>query len=160
MWLIGIRSGIITLLALIAYKLLVQTLSISNSFLGHLEHIVFGLGIYSAHYYYRYANKGTMSYKQGIQVGMITVLFTSLIASLLTYSMFLKYGKQFMSALFMELKNTAQQLDPGNSLMQDNPIFIELINNPRFFIFMMFLSITLTGFIFTLLISLFSRTRN
>src|SRR4051794_18848477 len=111
MWLIGIRSGIITLLALIAYTLLVQVLHIKNPILGHLDHIVFGLGIYSAHYYYKHANNGFVSYKQGIQVGMITVLFTSLIITLLTYSMLLVYGNQFINALLIELEGIAQQLD-------------------------------------------------
>jgi flagellar biosynthesis protein FlhB len=118
------------------------------------------MGIYSAHYYYKYANNGSMSYKQGIQVGMITVLFTSLVISLLTYTFLLVYGAHFMNALLLELKAGLQQLgtsDANNNFIKS---FTELILTPKSLVMAIFFSITLTGFIFTLFITLFSRTKN
>ena len=160
MWLIGIRSDIITLLALIAYTLLVQVLNLKNSILGHLEYAVFTIGIYSALFYYKNANNGSITYIQGLQVGMIAVLFTSVVISVLTYVMLFIYGNHFVHALLIELKKSVQQIDPTNTSAQNNIAFIESLFTSKFLAVLIFLSISFTGFIFTLFIALFSRKNN
>lgn len=159
MWLIGIRSGIITLLALIAYILLVQLVELKNSILGHLEHVVFALGIYSAHYYYKQAKDGVIAYKEAIQVGMITVVFTSVVITALTWNLFLIYGEGFIDALLTNVTSTIQQIDANHLSIQNEARVLKILRSPTRLIMMIFLSINLTGFIFTLLIGLFVRTK-
>jgi hypothetical protein len=160
MWLIGIRSGIITLLALIAYTLLVQIFGLKNSILGHMEYTVFGLGIYSAMFYYKSANNNTITYKQGLQVGMIAVFFTSIAVSVLTYIMLLLYGNHFTDGLLIEFKKSIQQIDPNSNATQNSIALIESMFASKFLALLTFLSISFTGFIFTLFIALFSRKNN
>ncbi|MHB9148145.1 MAG: DUF4199 domain-containing protein [Candidatus Amoebophilus sp.] len=160
MWLIGIRSGIITLLALIAYTLLVQVLNLKNSILGHLEYAVFTLGIYSALFYYKNANNGSITYMQGLQVGMIAVLFTSVVISVLTYVMLFTYGNNFVNTLLLEFKKSVQQIDLTNNSVQNSITLIESVFNSKLLGVLIFLSISFTGFIFTLFIALFAKKNN
>lgn len=158
MGLIGIKSSIITLLAILAYGLLVQLLGIQTTIWGHLEQLVFALGIYSGPYYYKHANKGCMTYSQGVQIGLIVVAFTGLISGLLTYvvSQFIDPG--FIKRLLAGIQQALQQdyLKPEN-----NQQFMELLEahlTPLSLLAMIVVTTCLTGFIWTLIIAYFSKS--
>jgi hypothetical protein len=53
MWTIGIKSGLITVLGLIAYGLIVQMMKLEQTLWGKLDYVVLALGIYVGHYHYK-----------------------------------------------------------------------------------------------------------
>ncbi|MEM7055666.1 MAG: DUF4199 domain-containing protein [Bacteroidota bacterium] len=157
MWLIGIRSGIITVLGLVAYGLFVQITELNTSIWGNLEYVVFALGIYSGHYYYKYANRGFMSYGEGIQVGLIVIVFTGLVNSVFSYAAARFIGPSFIKRIISGVKIALQQspLDEGN--IQEGVRFIEANMTPELLLVITFFTTLLTGLIFTLLITVFSK---
>eukprot|EP01132_Coremiostelium_polycephalum_P000304 gene304-393_t len=159
MWLIGIRSGIITLLAFIAYTLLVSLLNLHATLLGKLGYLVFGVGIYSALYYYKHANRGVISFRQGLQVGMIAVLFVSCVTSSLTYIMLNKYGTHLTPEILERLKKTLQHLFGQDPDVQQALPWIETLLTPACLACLNFLSVFLLGNICTVLVALCARTR-
>lgn len=156
MWLIGIRSGIITVLGLIAYGLFVQMMNLSTSLWGSLEYVVFALGIYSGHYYYKYANRGFMTYGKGIQVGLIVVTFTGLVSSVVSYTAAF-VDPSFTKRIISGVKIALQQnyIDEGN--IQEVVRFIEANMTPELLLGITLLATLLTGLVFTLVITVFSK---
>lgn len=156
MWLIGIRSGIITVLALIAYGLLVDLLRLQASIWGHLELTVFALGIYSSHYYYKQAHQGYMTYGQGIRIGLMVVAFTGIVIGISSYlvSKFLDPGfiKQSIASLQVGLEQSG--------VSEDNRRLLALMESsltPQTLSILTCLSTYLVGFILNLLIAAFTK---
>jgi Protein of unknown function (DUF4199) len=156
MWLIGIKSGIITVLALIAYGLLVDLLHLQASIWGHLELIVLALGIYSSHYYYKQAHQGYMAYGQGLQIGLMVVAFTGVVSGISSYlvSKFLDPG--FINRLVSSLQVGLEQ----SGLPEDNQRLLALMESiltPQTLSIFTCLSTCLVGFILNLLIAGFTK---
>jgi hypothetical protein len=160
MWLIGIRSGIITILALIAYGLLVDLLHLQASIWGHLEQIVLALGIYSGHYYYKQAHQGYMTYVQGIQIGSIVGAFTGAVSGISTYlvSKFLDPG--FIKRLIASVEAALKQPGLQKASSQKVLAFMETALTPQTLSILIFLSTCLVGFILNLVIAAFTKCVN
>ena len=62
MWSISIKSGVISVLGLLAYGLIMQTLGWHHPLLENLAYGVMALSIYSGHAHYRAARLGVMTY--------------------------------------------------------------------------------------------------
>jgi hypothetical protein len=156
MWLIGIRSGIITVLALIAYGLLVDLLHLQASIWGHLELIVLALGIYSSHYYYKQAHQGYMTYGQGLQIGLMVVAFTGVVSGISSYlvSKFLDPG--FIKRLVASLQIGLEQ--PGSPEVNQRLLaLMESSLTPQALSIFTCLFTCLVGFILNLLIAAFTK---
>lgn len=86
MWKIGIRSGLITVLALVICHRVAEALELSPMWWTALEYAVFALSIYAAHCYYRKAAQcSALTYKQGIQLGSIVSFAAGVISGGCTY---------------------------------------------------------------------------
>jgi hypothetical protein len=156
MWLIGIRSGIITILSLIAYGLLVDLLHLQASIWGHLEHIVWAIGIYSSHYYYKQVHQGYMTYGQGIQIGLITVAFTGIVSGLCSYLMSKFLDPNLIKRLVASLQVGLEQ----SGLSEENQRLLVLMENslnPQTLSIFTCLSMCLVGTLLNLLIAAFTK---
>jgi len=157
MWLIGIRSGIITILALIVYGLLIQTLQLQSSIWSNLGPVVFAIGIYSGHYYYRYANRGYMSYSEGVQVGLIVVAFTGIVSGLLSYGVAKFVDPNFTRLIRENIKLSLQQNQPNEEKVQALTHLLDAYVTPEFLLVIIPLTTLLVGFIFNLVIAAFTK---
>ena len=161
MFSIGIKSGIITLLGLIACSLVIQITGLQSAIIQYLPCIVLLLGIYSAQYYYKYANNGQITYIEGVKVGTITVLITSLMISGLIYLIALQYGNKFTSILIKELNNITTKGYNANSLMEPQIVLrMHYLQVPKILLLMTFKIFSIIGFLFTLFLAFFSKTNS
>lgn len=152
MWSIGIKSGVITFLGLIAYGLLIPNFGLSG-----LEYVVLSLGIYSGHYYYKAANNNLMSYGQGLKLGLIIVSFTGFINGLIMYFIIKHTDPVLLEKLTENVQKVLQKKgisapiieETGQLLLHMSPVLLGLG---------IFFSTVLLGFSLTLLVSVFSRS--
>lgn len=156
MWIIGSKSGLITVLGLIAYGLIKPKILLQSSLWGNLEYVVIALGIYSGHYYYKVANNGLMTYKQGLKLGLIITSFTGLINSFIIYlyAKFLPYA--LAEELTQNVKTALQQKGITAAMIEE---VLQLIQHmsPKLLSMGTFISTVLIGFIITLVVAAFSR---
>ncbi len=157
MWSIGIRSGIITVLALVAYGLLVQTFNLQTSVWGNWEYIIFALGIYSGHYFYKQANKGYMTYGQAVQVGSMVAAFTGIISGVASYlvSQFVDPG--FINRLLITIRVIFQQQNQEEQYIRWLD-WLETNLNPISFGILVGGSMCLTGLILNLVVAIFTKS--
>jgi len=150
MWLIGFQSGIISLLAMIAYALFLHVTQLSHSVLGYLEYLVFGMGIYSSYYYYAQATQGRISFYKGLQIGMVAVFFVGITIGMLTAFILYSAPDDFMGMIFAAMESASSTLPEKENI--DMKHFKTLLT-PNFLVISVFSSLTLVGFVFTLLFS-------
>jgi len=156
MWTIGIKSGLVTILGLIAYGQVVQLMGLQYSLWGNLGPVVLALGIYSGHYYYKAANSGLMTYRQGLKLGLVIVSFVGLVNALPVYL----YTK-FMDASFIaQLAESIQKALHQTAIDETfTTKAVQLIQHmtPEFLLVGIFVSTVLLGFACTLIIAAFSK---
>ena len=153
MWSIGIKSGIITALGFIAYVLVIQIIGLTGPLGSKLVYAVLLLGIYSGHYFYKSASSGFMSYIEGVKVGLIVVFSAVLLLGLVGYT----YVSLMDTMLRERFLSDAQQAFQTEGLDEDAIAFIMHYVTPERLVFASLLSILLTGCVFTLIITIFSR---
>lgn len=154
MWNIGIKSGIITFLGLIAYGLLLPSLGLSG---GGLEYVVIALGIYSGHYYYKAANDGLMSYTQGLKLGLIVVSLTGLANGFIIYFSTKYADPTLLEQLTTNIQETLQRRSVGEPMIEEVGQLMQHMS-PALLGIGTFVSTVLIGFAVTLLVSAFSRS--
>jgi hypothetical protein len=156
MWRIGIKSGIIIVLGFTAYGLTVQLMELQGSLWNNLYYVVLVLGIYSAHYYYKEANSGLMTYQQGIKLGLISVLCAG----------FLNACPIYLYARFVDASFIAQLIQNAQELLQqrgaEEAITTEIVQtiqrmSPEALALGILVSTALLGLTLTLVIAAFSR---
>jgi len=153
MWTIGLKSGIITFLGLIAYGLLLPSLGLSG---GGLEYVVIALGIYSGHYYYKDANNGLMSYAQGLKLGLIVVSLTGLANGLIIYFATKYADPSLFEQLIASIQETLQRQRANEQMIEEISRLVQHMS-PALLGAGTFASTVLLGFATTLLVSAFSR---
>lgn len=156
MWTIGIKSGLITVLGLIAYELLVQIMGLQHSLWGNLGSLVLALGIYSGHYYYKAANSGRMTYRQGLKLGLIIVSFAGLANALPAYLYTKFMDDTFIVQLTENIKKALQQPAVDEAITEKAVQLIQHMT-PEFLLIGILVSTVLLGFSFTLVIAAFSK---
>ena len=154
MWIIGLKSGIITFLGLIAYGLLLPSLGLSG---GGLEYVVIALGIYSGHYYYKADNNGLMSYTQGLKLGLIVAASTGLANGLIIYFSMRHADPELLEKLTTNIQETLQRRSVGEPIIEEVGRLMQHMS-PALLGFGVFASTVLLGFAITLLVSAFSRS--
>ena len=156
MWTIGIKSGFITVLGLIAYGLIVQLMRLQHTLWSSLEYVVLALGIYSGHYYYKSANSGFMTYKQGLKLGLVIVSLASLVNTLPIYLYARFMDATFITQLIENVQSTLQKTATNQAVTEKAIQFMHHMT-PEFLLIGIFISTILLGFSFTLIIAAFSR---
>lgn len=160
MWTIGIKSGLMTILGFIAYGQVVQLMGLKYSLWGNLGPLVLALGIYSGHYYYKLANGGWMTYKQGLKLGLVVVSFVGLVSTLPLY-LYIKFMGASFSAGFAEgvsesIQKTLQRENIDQAIIEEVVQSIQQMA-PEFFVIFVFSGTVLLGFACTLVIAAFSK---
>lgn len=148
MWIIGIKSGIITILSTTAYALMVQLSNMQPTFLDTLGNIWLAVGIYSGHYYYKRAHNNFMNYPQGICLGLIISTFVGLCYVLCIYG----YSKMYPSwhaQLTTTIQQSLHQTGGNTSLIQ----YLSLAG----LLTSIFMSTVLLGLVYTLVITIYTR---
>lgn len=153
MWIIALKSSIITFLGLIIYGLLLLLLGPSS--LGSLQYVAWGLGIYSAHYYYKAANDGLMSYIQGLKLGLLVSSLTGLCSSLVIY-FYTSTVPGAINTLQDSLRNILKHQDTDEVIITQVIQFVDNVT-PSFLFFGTLISTVFLGFFITLFISAFAR---
>jgi hypothetical protein len=156
MWTIGIKSGLITVLGLIAYGLIVQLMGLQHSLWGDLGSVVLAIGIYSGHYYYKAVNNDSMTYKQGLKLGLVVVSFAGLANTLPLYLHTKFVDASFIVQLAESIRKSLQQRSIDEAIIEKAVKFIQNMT-PEFVLIGTFFSIMLLGFSFTLIIAAFSK---
>ncbi len=157
MWTVGIKSGIITVLGLVVYGLVAEVVGLQYPSRGSLEYIVLALGIYSGHYYYKAANQGAMTYKEGLQLGLIVATSTGLINGLLVYLYARHKGSIFTKRLISNVQEALQQMGTDDFKIKEILQIMQQYVTPGFLLFGTLVSTALLGFLFTLAIAAFSK---
>ncbi|MHA7877980.1 MAG: DUF4199 domain-containing protein [Bacteroidota bacterium] len=155
MWSIGIKSGLITVLGLIAYGLIVQLIGLQHVLWDNLTFLVLALGIYSGHYYFKAANNGSMSYKQGLKLGLIIVTFTSLVNALPIY-LYAQWAGAFIVQLQENVQRTLQQTATKETATERMMQLVQHMT-PALLCIGIFVSTMVLGLLFTLGITAFSK---
>jgi Protein of unknown function (DUF4199) len=156
MWTIGIKSGLITVLGLVAYGLIVQMMRLEQTLWGNLDYVVLSLGIYAGHYYYKAANNGFMTYKQGLKLGLINISFTGLVSALPIYLSIKFIDASFIMHLTKNVQRTLQQKGIDEAVIAKVLHAMQHMT-PEFLLIGTFVSTVLLGLSFTLAIAVFSR---
>jgi Protein of unknown function (DUF4199) len=156
MWTIGIKSGLITVLGLIAYELVIQLMGLQHSLWSDLERVVLALGIYSGHYYYKAANHGLMTYRQGLKLGLITISLVGLVNALSVYLYTKLVDGYFIMRLTEAVQNTLQQKGTDGAIAEKIVRSMQYMT-PELLLIGTWVSTVLLGFVFTLVIAIFSR---
>lgn len=151
MWTIGLKSGIITFLGLIAYGLLLPSLGTG------LEYVVLALGIYSGHYYYKASNDGLMSYRQGLQLGLIVSAFTGFINGFIIYLYTQHADPSWIEQLSKNLQNILQKKGVASPMIEEVGQLMQHMS-PAHLGIGIFLSTVLLGFALTLVVTAFSKS--
>ena len=73
------------MLGSVAYMMVVDTMRLQQTWWGNLNWIILVLGTYAGHASYKAANKGLMTYSQGLQLGLILHAFMTLVSFLPLY---------------------------------------------------------------------------
>lgn len=154
MWIIGLKSGIITFLGLIVYGLLIPSFGGSG---GGLEYLVIALGIYSGHYYYKAANDGLMSYSQGLKLGLIIVSLTGFINGLIIYFATKHTDPALLEKLMENVQKVLQKKGVGEPMIEEVGRLMQHMS-PALLGIGTFASTVLLGFAMTLLVSAFARS--
>ncbi|MEM9417392.1 MAG: DUF4199 domain-containing protein [Bacteroidota bacterium] len=157
MWIIGLKSGIITVLGLMAYGLLVMSLGLQPSQGGGLEYVVLALGIYSGHYYYKAANNGLMTYPQGLKLGLIITSFTGLVNGLIIYLYTQRADPAWIGNLTKNVQKGLQQKGIGAPMIEEVGQWMQHLT-PALLGIGTFASTVLLGFALALVVTAFSKS--
>ncbi len=155
MWLIGIKSGVITVLGLMAYGLIAPMLGLQHSLWGGLAYVVLALGIYSGHYYYKAANNGLMTYQQGLKLGLIVISFTGLVNGLIVYLHAKLLDPCFIEKLNKSIQKALQQKGLNEAMIEKVGQMMQH-TTPALLLLGTFVGNVLLGFALTLVIAWFS----
>ena len=156
MWVIGIKSGVITVLGLMAYGLIVPMLGLQPSLWG-VEYVVLALGIYSGHYYYKAANNGLMTYQQGLKLGLIISSFTGLVNGLIIYLHTKRSDPSLLEKLAENVQKALQQKGVSETMIEEVVQWVQHMP-PALLLLGTFASTVLLGFALTLVVTVFSRS--
>ena len=156
MWAIGIKSGLITVLGLLAYGLGIQLMGLQHSLWGNLEYVVLALGIYSGHYYYKATNNGLMTYKQGLKLGLVIVSFAGLINALPVYLYVKLVDATFIIQLTKNVQSILKQKHIDNTTAEKTMQFMQHMT-PEYLLIGILVSTVLLGFVLTLAIAACSK---
>ena len=157
MWIIGLKSGIITVLGLMAYGLLIQSLGGQAAPIGRLEYVVLALGIYSGHYYYKAASNGLMTYRQGLKLGLIVTSFTGFVNGFLLYLYAQHATPTGIEKLTEHVQKALQQQGVGTPMREEVGQWMQQLT-PTLLGVGTFISTVLLGFALTLVVTAFSRS--
>jgi Protein of unknown function (DUF4199) len=156
MWTIGVKSGLITLLGLIAYGLVVELMGLHYLLQSNLAHVVLALGIYSGHYYYKAVNHGLMTYRQGLKLGLIITSFVGLVNALSVYLYTKLIDASLIAQLTEEVQDTLRKKYMEEAITEEIVLFMQHMS-PELLLIGILVSIVLLGFVFTTVIAAFSR---
>ncbi|MEN0016357.1 MAG: DUF4199 domain-containing protein [Bacteroidota bacterium] len=156
MWPIGIRSSIITLLLIMTYGLMLSMGLLKYVGSSNLGHVIFGLGIYSGHYYYKRACEGRLRYREAVQVGLIIVGITAGTIASLSYCIVKFVDPLLVSHTMEHMKSTLQQSHVDASRAETIiPALVSYLT-PAGFALSIALTILIPGIILNLVIAVFS----
>jgi len=158
-WSIGIKSGIITLLALMLYGLIIQVGGFTYSILGNLEYILLILGIYSSHHFYKSANGGIMSYGQGIKLGLIVMLFIGSITGIVNYVYVRFIDPDLLTTLANKMQEMLQNKGLDKASIEETMRQLKSYLTPKSIALLTPLIVVAIGFVLTLIIALFSKSK-
>ncbi|XWN35068.1 MAG: DUF4199 domain-containing protein [Roseivirga sp.] len=158
MWSIGIKSGVITVLGLLAYGLVVQTLGWHHPLLENLAYGVMALGIYSGHYHYKAARQGLMTYREGLQLGLIVSAFVGIVQGLLIYVHTKYIDLAFIDQLMASIQVALQKRNLDEASVATSVRFLQQYVTPFLLSISTSVSTVLMGLVLTLIIAAYARS--
>jgi len=159
MWTIGIKSSIITVLGLIAYGLLVQTMGGTHLLPENLVGgIGIGLGICSSHYHYKAARQGQMTYREGLQLGLLVSGGVGIVQGLLIYAYTKYIDLNFIDQLIATAEAALQQRHLDATVVEASVRLMQQYVTPAFLLVAHLSSTIVLGLAWALFIAAWMRT--
>lgn len=155
---IALKYGLLTSLAIIIFTTIVNVTGLFlNKGLSSLSYVILIVGIVLAMKDFRVANKGYMSYGQGLGLGSMLSAIIGLLGS-----MFMMFYNQFIDSTIVQQVMDAARQDMESRGMDDAQIdqamaFTEKLTSPGIQFFIGVLGFLVTGFIFSLIIAAIMR---
>ncbi|MDX9906164.1 MAG: DUF4199 domain-containing protein [Bacteroidales bacterium] len=155
--------GVIIALAGIVFSLIlfVTGADETQSWMQNLTYIITLAGILWAQYNYRNKyNNGFITYGEAFKIGLLTVLFLSVITSIYTFIFFKFIDPGAMNEIM--LKAEQSMLDQGRTDMEieQGMKFMQMVNNVGWYTFFGFLGTFVIGIIISLITSAFIKKEN
>lgn len=159
MWSIGIKSGAITVLLLVVYSATLQLAGWGQSSWGNIEYILFVVGIYSAHYYFKRANGGLMTYREGLKLGLIVTGIVGFFIALSNYVQVRYIDPEMLPKLAEALRKGLEQRGLNDSTVTQVSNYIETSLHPSSFFWATMLLLGIFGTLITLVVTAFTRSK-
>lgn len=161
LWPVGFRVGVILALALIIYSMLLQvTGMVTNQALGLIPYVFYILGIIWAHKTYKESGDGYMSYGQGLGLGMIVAGVAALISSLFSY-FYLKFiDDSMLGEILNQSRIALEEQGMDDEQIEQALAMTQKFTTPEMLMVWGLLGALLTGLIFGLVISAFTKKNN
>jgi len=154
------KWGIINGLISIAFFIIIDvTGQAGNQALSWVGYVIFGVIVFLAHKEFKSEGDGYMSYGQGLGIGTLAMVFSSLISSV-----FFFIYVSFVSTSFIEAIKENQIISMQEDGMSDAEIdqamgFTEFFMTPVAMTVMGFIFAIFFGFIVSLLVSIFTKNQ-
>lgn len=126
------------------------------TFSSIFEGILLILTIYLAQLYYKSQNGGYMSYREGFLIGVLTSMFLGIFLGTSVYVYTLLIQHDFLKILIEYMSNTLIQLMLVESVVNKIIAQLKIHLSPFTLLYGTFMIVTLTGTIFSFLISAIS----
>lgn len=161
LWPVGFRVGVILALALIIYSMLLQVTGMATQqALSYLTYVFYILGIIWAHKTYKETGNGYMSYGQGLGLGMIVAGVAGLISSLFTY-FYLKFiDDSMLGEILNQSRIALEEQGMDDEQIEQALAMTQKFTTPEMLMVWGLLGALLTGLIFGLVISAFTKKNN
>lgn len=160
-WQAGLRIAFITSLILIIYSMILQLTGLAaNQYLGYVNHLIIIGGIIWAHKSYKEMGDGYMTYGQGLGLGVVVSGVSGTISILFLY-LYIKFIDDSMIGLIMEqARRDMESKGMGDDEIEQAMAVTEKMMTPEMIVVFGILAALLFGFIFSLIISAFTKNNN
>lgn len=158
---IGLRYGLIVGLVFVVFGLILQIAGlVANNWVNSISYIFLIVGIVMAHNAFKEGGDGFMSIGQGLGIGTLISLISSVLSSIFTYI----YVKAIDDSMLTIIKDKqieqmeAQGMDDAQ--IEQAMEFASMFTSAEAIVIMAVIAITFIGFILSLIISLFTKKAN
>jgi hypothetical protein len=160
-WKTGMNIGLITGLVMIVYSLILYIAGLpTNQTLGYFSFIILLGGIVWSHQQYKRNGDGYLSYGEGLGLGTVVSGFAGILSSIFSFI----YMTYIDSGIREEIKNqqiiALEQQGLSDEQIEQAMGWMEKMMTPGAMLFTGIFSLIFFGFLFSLIISIFTKKQN
>lgn len=160
---IGLRWGLITGLIFIVYGMILQFLNLdmqTMQYLSYLNYLILIVVVVLAHKAFKEGGDGFMTLGQGLGLGMLIVLISSVISSIFSY-IYLKFIDDSMLAKIKDAQlEQYEKMGMSDAQIDQAMEMASTFSTPEMIMIIGIVVMAIIGFILVLIISLFTKKAN